>query len=384
MNKILLAILIVIVFNLYSNAHNPAQIMCLDYGINKVSCMKVSSSIDSEYELEKTKHFENLQADKNNPPVITSFEVKREEQGEQGVEQIIGLVKATDPDGDNLAYKFKLVYGKGKIELIDSTSFIYHDEKPGKVKFELTVTDSKGGVASKTAELVIASFDIKKLYFDEEVWKAYINQNPTHSGHKSFGFNENNPDLPNVLLMGNSISIGYTPYVQENLKGIANVYRIPANGGDTYTMLKFYEIWLGGIHWDIIHFNWGLHDLKRTVNNKLDIKGERKVSIEEYSKNMSKIVDILKSSASNLIFASTSYVPDGAEGRIRGEELLYNISALEVMKCYPGIYIDDQFSLTSMYPDEQKKMNVHFSIDGSKRQAKQAANLIIEVLNVKK
>src|ERR1051325_9877533 len=72
------------------------------------------------------------------------------------------------------------------------------------------------------------------------------------------------PGLPRVLLIGDSISIGYTVTVQKALAGKANVHRIPENGADTVNGLKKIESWLGDSHWDVIHFNWGLHDLKVT------------------------------------------------------------------------------------------------------------------------
>jgi hypothetical protein len=68
--------------------------------------------------------------------------------------------------------------------------------------------------------------------------------------------------LPRVLLIGDSISIGYTLDVREMLKGKANVHRIPTNGGPTTNGLKSIKAWLGDSKWDVIHFNWGLHDLK--------------------------------------------------------------------------------------------------------------------------
>ena len=70
------------------------------------------------------------------------------------------------------------------------------------------------------------------------------------------------PGLPRVLLIGDSITIGYTLEVRELLKDQANVHRIPTNGGPTTNGLKNLQVWLGDSKWDVIHFNWGLHDLK--------------------------------------------------------------------------------------------------------------------------
>ena len=50
------------------------------------------------------------------------------------------------------------------------------------------------------------------------------------------------PALPRVLLIGDSISIGYTVPVRKALAAQANVHRIPENGADTRSHTpKFYH-----------------------------------------------------------------------------------------------------------------------------------------------
>ena len=73
---------------------------------------------------------------------------------------------------------------------------------------------------------------------------------------------EDVPGLPRVLLIGDSISIGYTVPVRELLEGKANVHRPLTNCGPTSKGVAEIEEWLGDGKWDVIHFNWGLHDLK--------------------------------------------------------------------------------------------------------------------------
>ncbi|MGC9318533.1 MAG: SGNH/GDSL hydrolase family protein, partial [Armatimonadota bacterium] len=68
---------------------------------------------------------------------------------------------------------------------------------------------------------------------------------------------EDDPELPRVLLIGDSISVGYTLPVRSILEGTANVHRIPENGGPTARGLERIEDWLGDERWDVIHFNWG-------------------------------------------------------------------------------------------------------------------------------
>ncbi|HAW98813.1 MAG TPA: SGNH/GDSL hydrolase family protein, partial [Opitutae bacterium] len=64
--------------------------------------------------------------------------------------------------------------------------------------------------------------------------------------------------LPNVLIIGDSISIGYTLPARALLKDKVNLHRIPTNGGPTTKGIAEIEKWLGKRKWDLIHFNWGL------------------------------------------------------------------------------------------------------------------------------
>ena len=67
--------------------------------------------------------------------------------------------------------------------------------------------------------------------------------------------------LPKVLLIGDSISIGYTPHVAAALRGQVQVKHHAGNAQHTGTGLKQLKRWLGDTEWDVIHFNWGLWDL---------------------------------------------------------------------------------------------------------------------------
>jgi acyl-CoA thioesterase-1 len=69
------------------------------------------------------------------------------------------------------------------------------------------------------------------------------------------------PRLPRVLLIGDFVSLGYTLSLRRDLAGTANLHRPAANCGSTKTGLRDLDKWLGGAKWDIIYFNWGLHDL---------------------------------------------------------------------------------------------------------------------------
>ena len=68
--------------------------------------------------------------------------------------------------------------------------------------------------------------------------------------------------LPRVLLLGDSISIGYTLPTRARLAGKANVHRPAENCSDSGKGVRTIDKWLGTGKWDVIHFNFGLHDVK--------------------------------------------------------------------------------------------------------------------------
>jgi acyl-CoA thioesterase-1 len=142
--------------------------------------------------------------------------------------------------------------------------------------------------------------------------------------------------LPRILIIGDSISIGYTREVRQHFAGRANVHRPPDNCGPTVFGLEQIDSWLGAGRWDVIYFNFGLHDLKF-----LDAKGTYIVpspqdrplaSPEEYAANLRQIVDRLRRTGARLIFATTTPVPAGTIGRVEGSELAYNAAATAVMR----------------------------------------------------
>ncbi len=145
----------------------------------------------------------------------------------------------------------------------------------------------------------------------------------------------NTPGLPQVLLIGDSISMGYTLPVREKLKGIANVHRPLENCGDTARGLTKLDAWLGTNHWDVIHFNFGLHDLKYLDDKGNYVepeKGKQVAPPEIYRQRLRELTLRLKATGAKLIFATTTPVPPGTLGRISGDEKVYNKVALEVMK----------------------------------------------------
>jgi len=193
------------------------------------------------------------------------------------------------------------------------------------------------------------------------------------------------PGLPRVLLIGDSISIGYTVPVQEALQGRANVHRPGTNCGPTSRGVESIDEWLGNGKWDVIHFNFGLHDVRYFDDGKASDagKGQRQVSDSDYEKNLEQLVARMKKTGAKLIFATTTPVPEGSAGRIKGEEIKYNEIALRVMQKH-SVTIDDLYAFAlPRLAEIQLPENVHFKPEGSKQLANQVAASILKALNTK-
>jgi acyl-CoA thioesterase-1 len=188
---------------------------------------------------------------------------------------------------------------------------------------------------------------------------------------------DDNPSLPRVWIIGDSISIGYTEPLRAELAGVANVHRVqcdpcsyPLNGGSTFRGLERIEQWLGGSNWDLIHFNWGLWDLSYMDD------GELRVLLAQYEINLERLVRTLEATGAKLIWATTTPIPHGRLNppkRLPGDEIKYNQVADEIMKRH-HIAIDDLFTFASKrLPDIQAPEDVHFTDEGYKVLAHEVA-----------
>ena len=196
--------------------------------------------------------------------------------------------------------------------------------------------------------------------------------------------------LPNVLIIGDSISLGYTPHVIEMLKEEALVKHHKGNAQHTGTGLKMLDAWIGDTKWDVIHFNWGLWDLcyrhpeSKVQGNRDKVKGTVTMSLEQYEKNLDELVVRLKKTGAKLIWAHTTVVPEEEAGRFVGDDKKYNDVAAKVMAKH-GVAVDDLYTLTKSLPPEffAGPGNVHYTEAGSKKIAEQVAREIRKALKGK-
>ncbi|HSP43636.1 MAG TPA: SGNH/GDSL hydrolase family protein [Luteolibacter sp.] len=203
------------------------------------------------------------------------------------------------------------------------------------------------------------------------------------------------PALPDVLILGDSISIAYTRPVRKLLEGKANVFRPmrpdgrgPDNCGDTTIGLAKIDTWLGGREWELIHFNWGLWDLcyrhpeSKEQGKRDKVNGTLSTAPEDYERNLEKLVTRLKATGAKLVWASTTAVPGGEVGRFVGDDAKYNAIAERVMDRHE-IPINDLYAVSKAFPADHfvGPGDVHFTGEGS---AKLAARVAAEIRGVLK
>ena len=191
-------------------------------------------------------------------------------------------------------------------------------------------------------------------------------------------------EKPRILIIGDSISIGYTPYVIEKLENKANVFHNPGNAQHTGTGLKRIDEWIGDGKWAIIQFNWGLWDLcYRHPDSKIQgtrdkVNGKITYTVEEYASNLDSIVTILQTNTeAKLIFVTTSYVPENEAGRFKDDAIRYNNAAKEIMKKH-SVLVNDIYDKS--IPIHQKfgkgSDDVHYSEKGYEKLGKLVARTL--------
>jgi lysophospholipase L1-like esterase len=201
---------------------------------------------------------------------------------------------------------------------------------------------------------------VAKLSPEEQAWEKVLQSQlgnfylPLHKRDKVAGrsnawdFVKDDPKLPRILLIGDSVSRGYTQPTRKALAGKANVHRAPANCGPTASGLKNLDVWLGEGKWDVVHFNFGIHD--------------RATPPADYVKRLEEIVVRLEKTGAKLMWASTTPIPDNPTQKQTAQSIVdKNALAAEVMKKH-GIPTDDLFgAMTPRLKEFQPPLDVHFT-----------------------
>lgn len=143
--------------------------------------------------------------------------------------------------------------------------------------------------------------------------------------------------MKTVLILGDSISMGYREYVKEALQGRAEVVYNEGNGCFSKWALWMANNWIrtNGAP-DIVHWNSGIWDMM----DEPPLQG-RFSTVEEYSHNLSCMIQVLRTAGvQDIIFATTTYPHPKKEGLDAATVAEYNARACELME-REGVAIDD-------------------------------------------
>jgi len=172
--------------------------------------------------------------------------------------------------------------------------------------------------------------------------------------------------LPNVLLVGDSISRNYFPEVQKQLAGVANIYLFATSAcaGDPRLpgQLKQFAR-MERVEFQAVHVNNGMHGWT--------------YSEAAYATGLTELLHAVHRIAPKaaLVWANTTPVrgesqPGPTNARIDAR----NLSAL-AMANRAGIAVDDQHELMTQHADLYED-DVHFNVVGANLQGDQAAESI--------
>ncbi len=233
--------------------------------------------------------------------------------------------------------------------------------------------------ANKTAREAVVAEKYKTLAATlppaQQAWEQVLQANlgsfylPAHQADKLAGksnawdYVQDDPKLPRVLIIGDSVSRGYTLAARKYLAGKANVHRAPENCGGTSRALGKLEVWLGDGKWDVIHFNFGIHD-----------RGTR---IADYTQRLEQLIERMQQTGAKLIWASTTPIPDDPAQKQTAAAVVERNQAAAALMATHQIPIDDLFAAVTPHLSEyQPPNNVHFKEAGYEFLGRQAGAAI--------
>lgn len=185
--------------------------------------------------------------------------------------------------------------------------------------------------------------------------------------------------MKKVILIGDSIRMGYQSTVQQALLGQADVWAPEENGGTSANVLTHLDDWVVSRRPDIVHLNCGLHDLKTEFG-----ADTQAVPLNAYTTNLKTIFrQVQQGTSATLIWASTTPVNERWHhdnkpfDRFAADVQAYNVRACEIAAQY-GVQIDDLYQLVMDAGRDTILLQdgVHFTQDGYTLLGQAAANAI--------
>ncbi len=186
--------------------------------------------------------------------------------------------------------------------------------------------------------------------------------------------------MKRVVLIGDSIRMGYEPYVQRELAGLADVWGPKENGGTSANVLAHLAEWAVDRQPDLVHVNAGLHDL-RTLDHD---SPESVIPLARYREHVTQILRRLAAETEAVIIWATT-TPVNADHHHRAKDfdrsnedvLAYNAAAIEIARGM-DVAVNDLYAVVADGPDSPWLTDdgVHFTAEGSEALGKAVAKAI--------
>lgn len=196
---------------------------------------------------------------------------------------------------------------------------------------------------------------VAKMSPAQQAWEQVLQSQlggfylPLHKRDKVAGrsnawdFVADDPKLRRVLLIGDSVSRGYTQSVRKALAGKANVHRAPANCGPTASGLRNIDVWLGDGKWDVIHFNFGIHD--------------RNTAVADYEQRLAQLIRRMEQTGAKLVWASTTPIPDDPEKKQTAASIVDRNQVAAALMEKHGVATNDLFAVITPHLAELQNPN---------------------------
>ena len=190
-------------------------------------------------------------------------------------------------------------------------------------------------------------------------------------------------ELPKVLIIGDSISMQFHPFLERELAGRARLAHNEGNASDSGHLAENLEAYLAAdADAKVIQFNCGLHDLRQERDGS-----PPRVSLQQYRQNLHRIAQRLKQTGKGILWASTTPVIDERHAAVKPfdrherDVQAYNAVAAEVMAA-EGIPVNDLHAVIVQAGPETSlgRDGVHMTEPGSRALAHAVAQAVGNLL----
>lgn len=187
------------------------------------------------------------------------------------------------------------------------------------------------------------------------------------------------PQKVSILLIGDSIRMGYCKTVRAQLADMANVFYPAENCRNTQNVITNLHAWSKQFPADeigIVQFNCGHWDVAHWSGDE-----ESLTSADEYRRNIQMIIRLLRKffPKAKLVFATTTAMnPNGIVGvnpRYNSRIELYNRIAVEVAN-ESAVAVNDLYAITKTYTTEMYRDHCHLTEPTSEALGKAVADFL--------